>query len=127
MNSKLSLQMTLLGLAVLAFYAGLLVTGRVSVEVLPQFAVSAVIFLCSGRIMRQMAAKLPERDKEEAEEKPEPDWALRTLILNWVAAAAIVGVVAIFLVKPAGMTFAELARFFLYTDFAPEITIPFAP
>ncbi|MCK4536731.1 MAG: hypothetical protein KAT93_06935 [Desulfuromonadales bacterium] len=127
MNSKLSLQMTLLGLAVLAFYAGLLVTGRVSVEVLPQFAVSAVIFLCSGRIMRQMAAKLPERDKEEAEEKPEPDWALRTLILNWVAAAAIVGVVAIFLVKPAGMTFVELARFFLYTDFAPEITIPFAP
>ena len=62
MNSKLSLQMTLLGLGVLAFYAGMLATGRVSVEVLPQFAVSAIIFLCSGRVMRQMAARLPAKE-----------------------------------------------------------------
>src|SRR6056297_1970582 len=131
MNSKLSLQMTLLGLGVLAFYAGMLATGRVSVEVLPQFAVSAIIFLCSGRVMRQMAARLPAKEQEdepkEKPSKPEPDWELRTLILNWVAAATIVSVVALFLVKPAGMTFPELGRFFLQTDFAPDITVPFAP
>ena len=131
MNSKLSLQMTLLGLGVLAFYAGMLATGRVSVEVLPQFAVSAIIFLCSGRVMRQMAARLPAKEQNEEREekpaKPEPDWELRTLVLNWVAAATIVSVVALFLVKPAGMTFPELGQFFLQTDFAPDITVPFAP
>jgi hypothetical protein len=127
MNTKLSLQMTLLGLGVLAFYAGMLATGKVSLEVLPQFAVSAVIFLCSGRFMRQIAAKLPGKETEEAEQKPEPDWELRTLVLNWVAAATVVSVVALFLAKPAGMTFPELAQFFLQTDFAPEITVPFAP
>lgn len=127
MNSKLSLQMTLLGLGVLAFYAGMLATGQVSIEVLPQFAVSAVIFLCSGRFMRKIAAKLPGKETEAAEEKPEPDWELRTLVLNWVAAATVVSIVALFLVKPAGMTFPELGQFFLQTDFAPEITVPFAP
>ncbi len=128
MNTKLSLQMTLLGLGVLAFYAGLLATGQVSIEVLPQFAVSAVIFLCSGRFMRQIAAKLPGREKEEEEElKPEPDWELRTLVLNWVAAATIVSVVAVFLAKPAGMSFPELGNFILYTDFAPEMSVPISP
>jgi uncharacterized membrane protein len=128
MNSKLSLQMSLLGLGVLAFYAGMLASGQVSIEVLPQFVVSAVIFLCSGRVMRQIAAKLPGRETDDKEEeKPEPDWALRTMVLNWVAAATIVSVVALFLVKPAGMTFPELGRFFLHTNFAPEITVPFAP
>lgn len=127
MNSKLSLQMTLLGLGVLAFYAGMFATGQASIEVLPQFAVSAIIFLCSGRVMTRIAAKLPGRDTDEEKEKSEPDWEMRTLVLNWVAAAMIVSIVAIFLVKPAGMTFPELGRFFLHTDFAPEITVPFAP
>ncbi len=77
--------------------------------------------------MRQIAAKLPGKETEETEAKPEPDWELRTLILNWVAAATIVSIVALFLVKPAGMTFPELGQFFLETDFAPEITVPFAP
>lgn len=131
MNSKLSMQMTLLGLGVLAFYTGMLATGRVSLDVLPQFAVSAIIFLCSGRVMRQMAAKLPVKEQNEEQDKkpakPEPDWELRTLVLNWVAAATIVSVVALFLVKPAGMTFPELGQFFLQTDFAPHITVPISP
>lgn len=127
MNSKLSLQMTLLGLGVLAFYSAMFASGQVSIEVLPQFAVSAIIFLCSGRVMRKIAAKLPGRETEQEKEKPEPDWALRTLVLNWVAAATIVSVVALFLVKPAGMTVPELGQFFLHTNFAPEITVPFAP
>jgi len=50
MNAKLSLQMTLLGLGVMVFYAGLLATGKVSMEILPHYAISAIIFLCSGII-----------------------------------------------------------------------------
>ena len=58
MNAKLSRQMTLLGLGVLAFYAGLLGTGQASLEILPQFAISAVIFLSSAELMRQIGPQL---------------------------------------------------------------------
>jgi hypothetical protein len=127
MNAKLSRQMALLGLGVLVFYAGLLATGQVSIEILPQFAISAVVFLCSGKIMRQIASKLPARENEDADEQPEPDWEMRTLVLNWLAAFAVIAIVALFIVKPAGMTFAELGQFILQTDFAPEMSVPFAP
>ena len=112
MNAKLSLQMTLLGLGVMVFYAGLIVTGQVSMEILPHYAISAVIFLCSGRIMRQMAAKLPPR--EEGEVNPYrlvPDWSMRTAMLNWVAAGVLVSIMAVFLAKPDGMTFTEMLQF----------------
>jgi len=112
MNAKLSLQMTLLGLGVMVFYAGLIVTGQVSMEILPHYAISAVIFLCSGRIMRQLAAKLPPR--EEGEPSPYrliPDWSMRTAMLNWVAASVLVSIMAVFLVKPDGMTFTEMLQF----------------
>jgi hypothetical protein len=85
MNAKLSRQMTLLGLGVLAFYAGVLGTGHASLEILPQFAISAVIFLSSGKIMKQMAEKLPAKEETENDEVEEPNWELRNLVLNWVA------------------------------------------
>ncbi|MEJ2471050.1 MAG: hypothetical protein P8Y91_05200 [Desulfuromonadales bacterium] len=128
MNAKLSRQMTLLGLGVLAFYAGLLGTGQASLEILPQFAISAVIFLSSGKIMRHIADRLPA--KEDAEEKPveEPNWELRNLVLNWVAAATVVGIVALFLVKPASMTFNEFGRFLLKMDVVvTDYDMPIAP
>ena len=58
MNTHPSQQMTLLGLATMACYAVLLATGTVGIDVMPQFAVSAIIFLSSGRLMRQAARKL---------------------------------------------------------------------
>ncbi len=130
MNVKLSRQMTLLGLGVLAFYAGLLGTGYASLEILPQFAISAIIFLSSGKIMRQMAAKLPAREKEQKSEETaeEPNWELRNLALNWVAAATVVGVIALFLVKPASMTFQEFGRFLLKMDVVmTDYSMPIAP
>ncbi len=116
MNAKLSRQMTMIGLGVLAFYAGILGTGQASLEILPQFAISAVIFLCSGKFMRMIAEKLPVKENQDDEEVEEPDWELRNLVLNWVAAAAVVSVVALFLVKPASMTFNEFSRFLLKMD-----------
>jgi high-affinity Fe2+/Pb2+ permease len=115
MNAKLSRQMTMIGLGVLAFYAGILGTGQASLEILPQFAISAVIFLCSGKFMRLIAEKLPARETQD-EEVEKPDWELRNFVLNWVAAAAVVSVVALFLVKPASMTINEFSRFMLKMD-----------
>jgi len=128
MNAKLSRQMTLLGLGVLAFYAGLLGTGHASLEILPQFAISAVIFLSSGKIMKQMAEKLPAKEETESEEVEEPNWELRNLVLNWVAAAAVVSIVALFLVKPASMTFNDFGRFLLKMDTViTDYDMPIAP
>ncbi len=128
MKAKLSRQMTLLGLGVLAFYAGVLATGHASLEILPQFAISAVIFLSSGKIMKQMAEKLPAKEETESEEVEEPNWELRNLVLNWVAAAAVVSIVALFLVKPASMTFNEFGRFLLKMDTVlTDYDMPIAP
>jgi flagellar biosynthesis/type III secretory pathway M-ring protein FliF/YscJ len=128
MNAKLSRQMTMIGLGTLAFYACVLGTGYASLEVLPQFAISAVIFLCSGKIMRQMAEKLPAKEQPEHEEVEEPNWELRNLILNWVAAAAVVSIVALFVVKPASMTFTEFSRFLLKMDVVmTDYDMPIAP
>lgn len=128
MNAKLSRQMTLLGLGVLAFYAGVLGTGHASLEILPQFAISAVIFLSSGKIMKQMAEKLPAKEKNESEEVEEPNWELRNLVLNWVAAAAVVSIVALFLIKPASMTFNDFGRFLLKMDTViTDYDMPIAP
>lgn len=128
MNAKLSRQMTMLGLGTLAFYAGVLGTGQASLEILPQFAISAVIFLCSGKIMRQMAAKLPVKEETENEEVAEPNWELRNLVLNWIAAATVVSIVALFLVKPASMSFNEFGRFLLRMDIViTNYNMPIAP
>jgi hypothetical protein len=128
MNAKLSRQMTMIGLGTLAFYACVLGTGYASLEVLPQFAISAVIFLCSGKIMRQIAEKLPAKEQAEQEEVEEPDWELRNLILNWVAAAAVVSIVALFVVKPTSMTFTEFSRFLLKMDVVvTNYDMPIAP
>jgi len=129
MNAKLSRQMTMLGLGVLVFYAGILGTGHASLEILPQFAISAVIFLSSGRIMRQIAEKLPVKEQPEEEKvDEEPNWELRNLVLNWVAAATVVSIVALFLVKPASMTFNEFGRFLLKMDVVvTDYSMPIAP
>ena len=128
MNAKLSRQMTLLGLGVLAFYAAVLGTGQASLEILPQFAISAVIFLSSGRIMRQVAEKLPAKERPESKEDEEPNWELRNLVLNWVAAATVVSIVGLFLIKPASMTFNEFGRFLLKMDVVmTDYNQPIAP
>jgi len=112
MKSKLSIQMTLLGLGVMAFYASLIVSGQVSLEILPHYAISAVIFLCSGKMLRQMAARMPAREEEEANPyRLIPDWSMRTAMLNWVAAGVLVTIMALFLIKPDGMSFTEMLQF----------------
>jgi len=125
MNAKLSLQMTILGLGVMVFYAGLLVSGLASLEILPHFTISAMIFLCSGRLLRQMAASLPVREVEEEGPAPMvPDWPMRTAMLNWVAAGVLVAVMAAFLAKPPGMTFVEVLQFAARVEQTPTLTFP---
>jgi hypothetical protein len=103
MNANLSQQMSLLGLAAILFYALLLSFDLVSLEVLPQFAVSALIFFTSGRLLRKSAAQ--DEDEEEAIKppKPESDWDWFGLLLNWCMSILILSVLALWLMKPLGL------------------------
>lgn len=112
MNAKLSQHMTMLGLCAMAFYAVMLATGKLSIDVMPQFAVSALIFLTSGRIMRKAARAMTQEDDEEQEKqdkekREETDWPFMTNLLNWTAALLVVGIMAIIITKPAGITLTE--------------------
>lgn len=128
MKSRLSLQMTLLGLGVMVFYAGLLASGQVSMEILPHYVISAVIFLCSGKMLRQMAARMPASEEEEEQESPYrliPDWSMRTAMLNWLAAGLLVFIMAVFLIKPDGMSFTEMLQFTTASfEQTPTLTFP---
>ncbi|PLY04395.1 MAG: hypothetical protein C0622_02975 [Desulfuromonas sp.] len=111
---NLGQQMTFLGLAALAYYAVMLGTGMVGTEVMPQFVVSAVLFLSSGRMMRRASVKKNRgKEQEEDEDKPrkEPNWELRTQILNWVMATLILSVLGLWVMKPVGVSFMELLPF----------------
>lgn len=110
-------QMTLLGLIALAYYGVLLASGVVSTDVMPQFVVSAVIFLSSGRLLRNVArsrTNSKNKDKERTgveKPRPEPNWARRTQVLNWVMATIIICALGLWIVKPVGVSFFEMFSF----------------
>ena len=106
-NVNLSQQMTLLGLAAMVFYAILLATGTVGTDVMPQFMVSAIIFLSSGRLMRKAARNLPRKEPVAKPLSEEPNWELRSQILNWFMALLIIGLLSLWVMKPVGVTFIE--------------------
>jgi uncharacterized membrane protein len=110
MNARLSRQMTLLGICAMAFYGIMLGTGIFSVDIMPQFIISAVIFLSSGKIMRKAARCMVRDEEEEPATRPkrkEADWPWLTALLNWTAAFLIVGLMAIFLMKPIGVSLTD--------------------
>ncbi|APG28428.1 hypothetical protein A7E78_11550 [Syntrophotalea acetylenivorans] len=101
-------QMTILGLAALCYYAVLLALGVVDTEVMPQFVVSAVIFLSSGRMLRGMTRRRTKKKREDEKPRKEPNWALRAQILNWVMALLILGALGLWVMKPVGVSFLEM-------------------
>jgi len=129
-NVNLSQQMTLLGLAAMVFYAVMLATGVVDLDVMPQFMVSAVIFLTSGRLMRMAARNLPAKEVDEEKEKKkrakvEPDWNWLSQFLNWAMALVVIGVLALWIMKPIGVSLIDAIQEHkpksqpYYSDFIP--------
>ncbi len=104
--------MTFLGLLALGYYAVLLASGAVSIDVMPQFLVSAIIFLSSGRLMRKsVRIKTSRKDQDDEKQKPEPNWALRTQVLNWIMVTLIICALGLFVMKPVGVSFFEMLGF----------------
>lgn len=114
MGAKLGSCLTALGLCSMAFYAAMMATGILPVHLMPQFLVSSIIFLSSGRIMRK-AARALARDDAEEEEKRETrstaspaDWPWLSAFLNYAGALLIIGIMAIFLMKPIGVSLQDV-------------------
>lgn len=109
MNAKLGQHLTLLGFCALIFYGIMLASGQMTLEILPQFLVTAVIFLSSGRIMRRAArqSESEEDEKPVRDDQPITDWSWLTTLLNWTCACLIIGIMAILLLKPIGLSWQE--------------------
>ncbi len=111
MGAKLGNCLTALGLCSMAFYAAMMVSGAMPVQLMPQFFVSSIIFLTSGRIMRRAARAMVREDAEEEKKRRElrrtaspADWPWLTGLLNWTAALLMIGTMALFLMKPLGVS-----------------------
>jgi hypothetical protein len=105
MNANLSQQMSLLGVAALLCYTLLLSAELVTFEVMPQFIVSALIFITSGRLLRARGADNSEDEAEKNTRPPrsEADWHWLSLLLNWCMSLLVLGIMALWLMKPIGL------------------------
>lgn len=106
MNANLSQQMSLLGVAAVLCYVLLLSAELVTFEVMPQFIVSALIFITSGRLLRARGAENSEEEETKKASRPprsEADWHWLSLLLNWCMSLLVLGIMALWLMKPIGV------------------------
>jgi len=113
MNAKLSQKMTLLGLCAMAFYGMMLASGQSVHEVMPQFLVSALVFLFAGRLLRLAGVRSGEKEQEEP--KPESkitdeEWQRVTQVLNWTAVIVILCVLSLWIMTPQDATLGEFVH-----------------
>lgn len=104
-------QMTILGLVALCYYAVLLAAGVVDTDVMPQFVVSALIFLSSGRLLRGVARSRIKKKRENEKPRNEPNWELCAQVLNWVMALLVMSALGLWVMKPVGVSFVEMFGF----------------
>jgi hypothetical protein len=61
---------------------------------------------------KSVKIKTARKNQANEKEKPEPNWALRTQILNWVMATLIICALGLFVMKPVGVSFFEMLSFY---------------
>lgn len=108
MYTKLSKLMTLFGLCAMGFYAILLSSGSFSLNIMPQFAISAVMFLSSGRIMRKIAKRIRAGQGKEVEEDHK---GMDFQLLSWVIGMFVLMVVSLMLLVPFGVSIEDTYLF----------------
>lgn len=113
MHNKLGQHLTLLGICSFVFTLVMVGSGAFPPDILPPFLASVVIFLVAGRVLRHDPEKV-------SPPRPVPrhdfDWPWLAKLLNWTFALLLIGILAVVLAKPVGVTFREA---FTYTT-APE-------
>ncbi len=113
--------MTALGLFSMAFYGAMMTMGLLSVNMMPQFVISAVIFLTSGRIMKKAARKL--RSRNAVAVRPvaaDMSWSW----LNWAAALSVLSVMAVFMMKPVDVSYSDALHRLKVSDLYYATSVP---
>lgn len=113
MKGNLGHYLTVLGFCALVFYGVLFGCGYLGLEAMPQFVVTAVIFLTAGRMLKKVRLGSAEEEEEKGAEvlRREPDWAWLTAFMNWTAALLIIALMAILLMKPAELSLLDAFKF----------------
>ena len=113
MKGNLGQYLTVLGFCALAFYGAMLGGGYLGLEAMPQFMVTAVIFLTAGRLLKKvrLGNAEAEEEKEAGALRREPDWAWLTAFMNWTAALLLIALMAILLMKPAELSLLDAFKF----------------
>ena len=112
MKGNLGQYLTVLGFCALGFYGVMLGCGYLGLEAMPQFVVTAVIFLTAGRMLKKVRLGSAEEEEEEAAIlRREPDWPWLTAFMNWTAALLIIALMAILLMKPADLSLLDAFKF----------------
>ena len=113
MKGNLGQYVTILGFCALGFYGLLFGCGYLGLEAMPQFAVTAIIFLTAGRMLKKvrLGSAEEEEEKEAGMARREPDWAWLTAFMNWTAALMIIALMAILLMKPVGLSLLDAFKF----------------
>ncbi|PKN12031.1 MAG: hypothetical protein CVU69_08765 [Deltaproteobacteria bacterium HGW-Deltaproteobacteria-4] len=106
MKGNLGQYLTLLGFCALGFYGIMFGFGYLGLEAMPQFVVTAVIFLTAGRMLKKVRLGSAEEEEEKLAGalRREPDWPWLTAFMNWTAALLIIAFLAILLMKPRGLS-----------------------
>jgi hypothetical protein len=102
MDTRLSNYMTLIGLCAMAFYGMMMATGTMSISVMPQFIISAVIFLTSGRIMKKAAKRM--RSSREAVAEVPLFFGFNWRKLTWPAVLIALLIMILLMIKPIGVS-----------------------
>ncbi|MEA3464749.1 MAG: hypothetical protein U9R29_01810 [Thermodesulfobacteriota bacterium] len=108
MYTKLSKMMTLFGLCAMGFYAIMLSLGSFSLDVMPQFAIAAVMFLSSGRIMKKVARRIRIGQREQEEDQPK---RIDFQLLSWVIGISVLMFLSLLLLVPFGVSLEDTYLF----------------
>lgn len=112
MKGNLGQYLTVLGLCALGFYGAMVGCGYLGLEAMPQFVVTAVIFLTAGRMLKKVRIGAAEEDeKNEGPLRRETDWVWLTAFMNWTAALLLIAILAILLMKPTDVSLLEALKF----------------
>ncbi|GAB4173968.1 MAG: hypothetical protein Kow00100_15660 [Geothermobacteraceae bacterium] len=102
--------MSLLGVCAILFYCAMAGAGFLPGDLLPQFLVSGMVFLLAGPLLKAFGRNATD-DGDDNEEPDAPlterDWSYFTILLNWSMVLLIIACLAVWVMKPLGMSFGE--------------------
>ena len=101
--------MSLFGLCAMGFYTIMLSTGKFSLDVMPQFAIAAVMFLSSGRIMKKVARRIRTSQREQ-EEEDQPQ-GIDFQLLSWMFGISVLMFISLLLLVPFGVSIEDTYLF----------------